>query len=250
VTQSGKVLVVVPTYNERGNIHVLLRQLFDTIAQNCHVLVVDDSSPDGTGIEVRALARRRGRLHVIERPRKLGLGTAYVTAFQWGINAGCSAIVQMDADLSHDPRSVPQLLDALRHADLVIGSRYVPGGAIENWGRFRRLLSRAGNFYARVLLGYDVRDSTSGFRAYRSKALAEQDLERIRSEGYAFQIEMTHRIWLARRRIDEVPITFTERREGQSKLSRRIILEALWRVPVWALRHRLLSRARDSSPRP
>jgi dolichol-phosphate mannosyltransferase len=240
VTQPLKVLVIVPTYNERSNIRVLLPQLFDSIPDDCHVLVVDDASPDGTGTEVRALAGRRDRLHVIERPRKLGLGTAYITAFQWGISAGCSAIVQMDADLSHDPQSVPQLLGALGHADLVIGSRYVTGGTIENWGRFRRLLSRAGNLYARVLLGFDVRDSTSGFRAYRAEALAEQDLERIRSEGYAFQIGMTHRIWLARRRIDEVPITFTERREGESKLSRRIIFEALWRVPVWALKHRLL----------
>jgi dolichol-phosphate mannosyltransferase len=240
VTQSAKVLVVVPTYNERGNIRVLLPQLFDSIADNCHVLVIDDASPDGTGAEVRALARGRDRLHVIERPRKLGLGTAHLTAFEWGINAGCSAIVQMDADLSHDPQAVPQLLDALGRADLVIGSRYVVGGSIENWGRFRRLLSRAGNLYARILLGFDVRDSTSGFRAYRSEALAEQSLQRIRSEGYAFQIEMTHRVWLARRRIDELPITFTERREGKSKLDRRIILEALWRVPVWAIRHRLL----------
>jgi dolichol-phosphate mannosyltransferase len=240
VTRSAKVLVVVPTYNERGNIRVLLPQLFDSIADNCHILVIDDASPDGTGAEVRALARRRDRLHVIERPRKRGLGTAYLTAFEWGINAGCSAIVQMDADLSHDPQVVPQLLDALGRADLVIGSRYVVGGSIENWGRFRRLLSRAGNLYARILLGFDVRDSTSGFRAYRSEALAEQSLQRIRSEGYAFQIEMTHRVWLARRRIDEVPITFTERREGKSKLDRRIILEALWRVPVWAIRHRLL----------
>jgi dolichol-phosphate mannosyltransferase len=240
VTQLGKVLVVVPTYNERSNIRVLIPQLFNSIADDCNVLVVDDASPDGTGTEVRAIARRRDRLHLIERPRKLGLSTAYVTAFEWGIHAGCSAIVQMDADLSHDPRSVPQLLGALSQADVVIGSRYVAGGAVENWGRFRRLLSRAGNFYARVLLGFGVRDSTSGFRAYRSEALAEQDLEQIRSEGYAFQIEMTHRMWLARRRIEEVPITFTERREGKSKLSRRIILEALWRVPVWALRHRLL----------
>jgi dolichol-phosphate mannosyltransferase len=240
VTQSFRVLVIVPTYNERSNIHVLLPQLFDSIADDCHVVVVDDASPDGTGTEVRALGARHDRLHLIERPRKLGLGTAYVTAFQWGISAGCSAIVQMDADLSHDPQSVPQLLDALCHADLVIGSRYVAGGTIVNWRRFRRLLSRAGNLYARVLLGFDVRDSTSGFRAYRSEALAEQNLERIRSEGYAFQIEMTHRVWLARRRIDEVPITFTERREGKSKLSRRIVFEALWRVPVWALKHRLL----------
>ena len=240
MTQSFRVLVIIPTYNERSNIHVLLSQLFDSITDDCHVVVVDDASPDGTGTEVRALGGRHDRLHLIERPRKLGLGTAYVTAFQWGISAGCSAIVQMDADLSHDPQSVPQLLDALRHTDLVIGSRYVAGGTIENWGRFRRLLSRAGNLYARVLLGFDVRDSTSGFRAYRSEALAEQSLERIRSEGYAFQIEMTHRVWLARRRIDEVPITFTERREGKSKLSRRIVFEALWRVPVWALKHRLL----------
>jgi dolichol-phosphate mannosyltransferase len=234
------VLVVVPTYNERGNIHLLVPRLFDSIAHDSHVLVVDDSSPDGTGAEVRALAQQRDRLHLIERPRKLGLGTAYVTAFAWGMDAGFSAIVQMDADLSHDPQSIPRLVDELRHADLVIGSRYVGGGGIANWGRFRRLLSRAGNLYARILLGFDVRDSTSGFRAYRSDALAEQNLDRIRSEGYAFQIEMTHRIWLARRRIREVPITFTERREGKSKLSRRIILEALWRVPVWALRHRLL----------
>jgi dolichol-phosphate mannosyltransferase len=153
VTQQLRVLVIVPTYNERSNIRVLLPQLFDSIAHDCHVLVVDDASPDGTGTEVRALAGRRDRLHVIERPRKLGLGTAYITAFQWGISAGCSAIVQMDADLSHDPQLVPQLLGALGHADLVIGSRYVTGGTIENWSRVNGFLSAARKRNSPVVIG-------------------------------------------------------------------------------------------------
>jgi dolichol-phosphate mannosyltransferase len=239
VTTPRRALVVVPTYNERDNIERLLLQLFDTIGENAGVLVVDDSSPDGTGDAVRALARRYNRLYLIERPRKLGLGSAYITGFKWAMEAGYDAVVEMDADLSHDAGIVPRLLDTLDERDLVIGSRYVAGGAIENWGPLRRVLSFAGNLYARVLLGFGVRDSTSGFRAYRSDALAQQDLDRVRSEGYAFQIEMAHRVWLDGGRIQEVPITFSERRAGKSKLSRRIILEALWRVPVWAFEHRL-----------
>jgi dolichol-phosphate mannosyltransferase len=239
VTTPRRALVVVPTYNERDNIERLLLQLFDTIGENAGVLVVDDSSPDGTGDAVRALARRYNRLYLIERPRKLGLGSAYITGFKWAMEAGYDAVVEMDADLSHDAGIVPRLLDTLDERDLVIGSRYVAGGAIENWGPLRRVLSFAGNLYARVLLGFGVRDSTSGFRAYRSDALAQQDLDRVRSEGYAFQIEMAHRVWLDGGRIHEVPITFSERRAGKSKLSRRIILEALWRVPVWAFEHRL-----------
>lgn len=239
MTTPRRALVVVPTYNERDNIERLLLQLFDTIGENAGVLVVDDSSPDGTGDAVRALARRYNRLYLIERPRKLGLGSAYITGFKWAMEAGYDAVVEMDADLSHDAGIVPRLLDTLDERDLVIGSRYVAGGAIENWGPLRRVLSFAGNLYARVLLGFGVRDSTSGFRAYRSDALAQQDLDRVRSEGYAFQIEMAHRVWLDGGRIHEVPITFSERRAGKSKLSRRIILEALWRVPVWAFEHRL-----------
>jgi glycosyltransferase involved in cell wall biosynthesis len=242
VTESGRALVIVPTYNERCNVHPLLRHLFDIDGDGIDVLVVDDASPDGTAAEITKLTERHGCLHLIERPAKLGLGSAYVVGFKWAMNRGYDAVVEMDADLSHDPCSVPRLLAALDDAELVIGSRYVAGGSIENWGRFRRLLSRAGNAYARVLLGFDVADSTSGFRAYRSSVLRHQDLGRIRSEGYAFQIEMTHRVWLARGRIREVPITFTERRAGQSKLSRRIIFEALWRVPFWAVKHRRGSR--------
>jgi glycosyltransferase involved in cell wall biosynthesis len=174
----------------------------------------------------------------MERDAKQGLASAYVAGFKWALERGYASVVEMDADFSHDPGVVSDLLSALEGSDLVIGSRYVAGGRIENWNLLRRLLSRAGNLYARMWLGWGVRDSTSGFRAYRSATLASQDLATVLSDGYAFQIEMTCRVHFAGGRITEVPITFTERRAGKSKLSRAVVIEALWRVPVWALKNR------------
>lgn len=235
-------LVITPTYNERDSITELISRLFAATGDRVDLLVIDDGSPDGTAELVKELGSKDERIHLEQRPRKLGLGTAYVKGFQWGIERGYSAVVEIDADLSHDPADVPRLLDALSDADLVIGSRYVPGGGVSNWGRGRRLLSSAGNVYARMWLGYKVRDSTAGFRAYRTTALARHDLDSIHSEGYGFQIEMTRRFHLAGLRIKEVPITFTERALGHSKMSRRIVIEALAAVTRWGIRDRLRRR--------
>jgi dolichol-phosphate mannosyltransferase len=237
-----RTLVIVPTYNERPNIEVLLTRLLRAIAHNTDVLVVDDGSPDRTGDAVQAMATNSPSIELMQRGRKLGLASAYVSGFKLALERGYDAVVEIDADLSHDPAVVPQLLTALEEADLAIGSRYVPGGRIENWGALRRILSRAGNVYARAWLGFGIRDSTSGFRAYRRKTIEAEDLDGIRSEGYGFQIEMTHRVFLKGGRITEIPITFTERTHGWSKLSRRIVFEALLSVPVWGIRHRLARR--------
>lgn len=228
-----KALVVVPTYNERENIREVIERLFDA-CPDCDLLVVDDSSPDGTESLIRELAARRPQIQVVSRSGKQGLGTAYIAGFRWGIERGYDAIVAMDADLSHDPAAVPGLLAALDDADLAIGSRYVTGGGVSNWGLLRRALSRAGNAYARLWLRFGVRDATSGFRAYRSSALSKMNLASFRAEGYAFQIETAWRVHLDGGRIVEVPINFEERHEGRSKLSRRIVVEALLRVPLWA----------------
>ena len=229
-------LVITPTYNERESIPELVRRLFAATGDRVDLLVIDDGSPDGTADLVKELQANDARIHLEQRAGKMGLGTAYVKGFQWAIERGYEAVVEIDADLSHDPADVPRLLDALADADLVIGSRYVPGGGVSNWGRGRRILSAGGNLYARMWLGYNVKDSTAGFRAYRTAALQGQDLASVRSEGYGFQIEMTRRFHMAGLRIAEVPITFTERALGHSKMSRRIVIEALAAVTRWGLK--------------
>lgn len=236
-------LVITPTYNERESIVEVIAKLFDACGDRVDLLVIDDGSPDGTAEIVGNLATEDSRIHLEQRPGKLGLGTAYVAGFKWAMERGYDEVVEMDADLSHDPADVPRLLDALRDADLVIGSRYVPGGGVSNWGRGRRLLSAGGNLYARMWLGYKIKDSTAGFRAYRVAALTQIELDKIASEGYGFQIEMTRRFHKAGLRIREVPITFTERARGSSKMSRRIALEALTGVTRWGMRDRF-SRSR------
>jgi dolichol-phosphate mannosyltransferase len=242
-----RTLVIVPTFNERPNIESLLSRLFAAIDEETDVVVVDDSSPDRTSEPVIAAAADHSNLELLTRDRKLGLASAYITGFHRALELGYDAVVEIDADLSHDPAVIPDLLTGLDGADLVIGSRYVLGGSVENWGLLRRVLSRAGNAYARLWLGFQVRDSTSGFRAFKTSALSDQELAQVKSEGYAFQIEMTHRVYLNGGRISEIPITFTERTEGRSKLSRRIVFEALFSVPLWGLKHRFA--ARDRSPR-
>jgi dolichol-phosphate mannosyltransferase len=239
----GRTLVVIPTYNERDHITDVLNRLFAAVESDVDVMIVDDASPDRTTDVVR---RHPGasRITLIERPAKLGLGGAYLDAFGRALDEGYEFIVQLDADLSHDPADIPRLLAALGGADLVIGSRYVPGGRIDNWSRTRRALSRAGNSYARACFGWAVQDATSGFRAYRADALRAAALAGVRSEGYAFQIEMVFRLLRTNRRVIEVPITFIERHGGRSKLSRGIVLEALWRVPGWGLRYRWQRRGR------
>jgi dolichol-phosphate mannosyltransferase len=227
-------LVVIPTYNERTNINELITRLLYTSAQ-IDLLVIDDSSPDGTSRVVESAASQNERVHLLVRPRKLGLGTAYITGFEWAMARGYEILVEMDADLSHDPADVPSLLAALSDADLVIGSRYVHGGRVENWGLARRMLSRGANTYVRLLLRLGVRDATSGYRAWRAVALSGLDLTTVRSEGYGFQIEMTRRLVKNGGRVSEVPITFHERAVGDSKMNSRIVLEALVNVARWGV---------------
>ncbi|HEX2030714.1 MAG TPA: apolipoprotein N-acyltransferase [Actinomycetota bacterium] len=235
-----RAAVVLPTYNERDTIEQVVDRLLS--AADVDVKVVDDSSPDGTGDIVRKLAEREPRVTLIDRPEKGGLASAYLDGFVRAIAEGYDLVVEMDADLSHSPEELPRLLEAARDHHLVVGSRYVPGGAVRNWSLFRRVLSRGGNLYVRVLLGLPVADSTSGFRAYRRDAIRELITHQVRSEGYAFQIELAYRAWRRGLSVGEVPITFAERRHGHSKLSRGIVLEALWHVFLWALRDRLLRR--------
>jgi glycosyltransferase involved in cell wall biosynthesis len=250
-TPPDRALVIVPTYNEVENIGVVAKRLFEqTAARNVEMLVVDDSSPDGTAWTVRSLQQERDGIHLIEREGRMGLGSAYVEGFRWALERGYTQVVEMDADLSHDPVDVPRLLDALSEADLSIGSRYAPGGEVVNWSRTRRILSRGGNIYARMWLGFGVRDATSGFRAYRATVLAATDLSGIRSGGYAFQVEMARRIHNDGGSIKEIPIKFTDRTSGRSKMNRRIVLEALVLVTAWGIRDRLFSRRKSAPDHP
>jgi dolichol-phosphate mannosyltransferase len=230
-------VVVIPTYNEHANIGRIVERVLESVP-HARVLVVDDDSPDGTGVIADRLAATDGRVFVLHRRAKQGLGTAYLAGFGWALERGYEAVVEMDADGSHAPEELPRLLDALEYADVVLGSRWVPGGSVHNWPASRRLLSRAGNWYARVALGVDLQDATGGFRAYRSSALAGLGLSVVSSEGYCFQIELGWRAIQAGLAVVEVPITFTERQFGDSKMSRSIVLEALISVTRWGVRER------------
>jgi dolichol-phosphate mannosyltransferase len=226
------VWVVVPTFNEAESIESLVRAVRDRLPAERHVLVVDDASPDGTGEIADRLGRELGDVSVLHRPGKLGLGPAYVAGFKEALAGGAALAVQMDADFSHDPEELPLLLDAASRADMAVGSRYVPGGQIFDWGRGRRAISRAGSAYARWVLGLRVRDMTSGFKCWRREALEGIDLDSIGSEGYAFQVEMTYRAVRAGFDVREVPITFRDRRVGQSKMTGSIVAEAAIKVPA------------------
>ena len=228
-------LIVVPTFNEAENLPTLTERLL-ALPFEPDLLVVDDNSPDGTG-EIAEDIRKgsAGRVRVLRRGGKLGLGSAYLEGFRLGLDAGYGTILQMDADFSHDPADVPRLIDALDRADLALGSRYAPGGGTRNWGAVRKLVSRGGSFYARILLGLPVQDVTGGFKAWRRELLLALDLDRVGSTGYCFQAEMTWRAFRTGARIVEVPILFTDRRVGSSKMSGGIVLEAVWRVPLLAL---------------
>jgi glycosyltransferase involved in cell wall biosynthesis len=232
-----KALVILPTYDEAGTIAEVIRRTL-AATKEVDVLVVDDASPDGTGKIAEGIAAGEPRVRVMHRPAKGGLGPAYLAGFREGLDRAYDAMLEMDSDLSHDPADVARLVDAAARADLVIGSRYVPGGATVNWSRFRRFLSRGGTLYAKRMLGLPLSDATSGFRCYRRPVLEAIPLDEIGSEGYAFQIEMAWRAWTLGFRTEEIPIVFTERREGASKMSRRIVAEALWRVFLWAFRRR------------
>jgi len=231
-----KVLVVLPTYDERANIERMLETLRDVVP-SCDILVVDDSSPDGTAAIAEKVGERIGQVSVLVRGAKSGLGPAYRAGFAWGLERDYDAFVEMDCDFSHDPAELPQLIAAAEAgSDLVIGSRYVPGGSIPAWSKSRELLSRSGNLYANLVLGLGVHDSTAGFRVYAARLLRRIDTSKVRANGYGFQIEMTYRSKRAGARITEVPIHFVDRIAGNSKMSRSVVTEALALVTVWGLR--------------
>jgi len=229
-----RALVIVPTYNERANIEKLIEIV---LAQDprVDVLVVDDGSPDGTGAIVDAIRERESRVNVLHRPGKMGLGTAYLAGFRWALDAGYAYVFEMDADFSHDPGHIPAFLEAIEGADLVLGSRYRDGKVtVVNWPISRLMLSYSANMYARGVTGLQLWDSTGGFKCFRREVLEAIDLSAVRSNGYAFQIEMSFRAWKRGFRIIEIPIVFTDRSEGESKMSKRIVREAVWMV--WRLR--------------
>jgi len=231
------VLVVIPTYNERENLGPILDRLHKALP-DVHVLVVDDGSPDGTGELADERAAANEHVHVMHRTEKAGLGAAYIAGFRWGLAREYNTIVEMDADGSHAPEDLPRLLDAVGDADLAIGSRYVPGGSVVNWPLNRQILSRGANVYSQVALGMRVRDITAGFRAYRRPVLEKLALDEVNSHGYCFQIDLTLRTADAGFEIVEVPITFTEREIGESKMSGSIIREAFLRVAKWGVERR------------
>jgi dolichol-phosphate mannosyltransferase len=234
----GRLLVVIPTYNEAATIREAVEGV-RSVVPTADVLVVDDSSPDGTGEIADGLAELDSRLHVLHRPIKEGLGRAYVAGFRWGLERTFDTFVEMDGDGSHRPEELPRLLAALSDADLVLGSRYVRGGRVVDWPRHREVLSRGGNLYTRLALGVPLRDATGGYRAYRADALRQLSLDTVASAGYCFQVDLAWRAVRAGLRVTEVPITFVERAEGTSKMSGAIVREALWQVTRWGVAHRL-----------
>jgi dolichol-phosphate mannosyltransferase len=227
----GPAWLVIPTYNEASNVEPIVAAAVPHLGPEGRILIVDDSSPDGTGEIADRLAAELPAVSVLHRPGKQGLGPAYVAGFREALAGGASLIAQMDADFSHDPAALPLLLAATRDADLVLGSRYVAGGGVEQWGPVRRLVSRGGCAYARAVLGVEVHDLTGGFKVFRRRVLEAIDLPSISAFGYAFQVETTYRAIRAGFRVVELPITFRDRRVGESKMSKRIVVEAAWRVP-------------------
>ncbi len=233
-----KTMVVMPTYNEADNLVQMVAELMTLELDGLEILIIDDNSPDGTGqIAEELAAQYPDRLHVIHRPGKMGLGTAYISGFRQALEDGADYVIQMDADFSHSPSYLPAFLDRIRECDVVIGSRYIAGGSVdERWNPWRRFLSWGGNLYARVITRLQIHDTTGGFRCFRRQALLALDLERVRSEGYAFQIEMVYASQKKGLRLCEIPIYFEDRSMGRSKMSSWIILEAVWRV--WQMRWR------------
>ncbi len=233
--------LILPTFNEADNLENMVRAALPRLAEASpehHILVVDDNSPDGTGGIADRLAEELPEVEVMHRPGKQGLGRAYLAGFGRALENGAELLMEMDCDFSHDPADLPRLIRAADEADLVLGSRYVPGGGVERWGLVRRALSRGGSLYAQILLGLPVRDLTGGFKCFRRSVLEGLDLDGIAADGYGFQIEMTYRAAQAGFRVVEVPIVFRDRRVGQSKMSARIALEAVWKVPALRVRGR------------
>lgn len=233
VHDERRILIVTPTYNEAQNIERLVDRIHEVVP-DAHVLIVDDASPDGTGQLADRMAEADPRVHVLHRAGKLGLGTAYIAGFRWALAEGFDLVFEMDADFSHRPEHLPQFLALAREFDLVLGCRYIPGGGTQDWGLYRQMLSRGGNLYARSILWLPFHDLTGGFKCFRREVLEAIDLDAVQSEGYAFQIELTWRAWRRGFRIAETPILFPDRTRGKSKMSRKIFVEAIWRV--WRLR--------------
>jgi dolichol-phosphate mannosyltransferase len=237
VNQLMRATVCLPTYNERENLETMVRALGAVLREGDRILVVDDASPDGTGEIADRLALELPYVGVLHRAAKEGLGPAYIAGFRRALADGAELVLEMDCDFSHDPAAVPSLIAAAEHgADLVLGSRYVPGGSIPNWGRVRRVISLGGNIYAQVMLQSRLRDLTGGFKCFRAKVLETVDLDAISAKGYAFQIETTYRVVRAGFRVVEVPISFSDREHGHSKMSKAIVAEAIWKVPLLRLR--------------
>jgi dolichol-phosphate mannosyltransferase len=229
------LVVCLPTYNERENLEAMVSALGEVLPDDGRILVIDDNSPDGTGEIADGLAAERPDVDVLHRPRKEGLGPAYLAGFGRALELGADLVMEMDCDFSHDPADVPRLVAASEDADLALGSRYVSGGGTKNWGLLRRAISRGGSLYAQIILGLKVRDLTGGFKCYRRAVLETIDLAAIDSKGYAFQIETTYRAIMAGFRVAEVPIVFVDREVGGSKMSRSIVIEAVWKVPALRL---------------
>jgi len=247
----GSILVVIPTYNERDCLPAIVARVRAAVPQ-AHILIADDNSPDGTGEIADGLAASDANIRVMHREQKDGLGAAYLAGFAWALDEGYDVVVEMDADGSHQPEQLPTLLDALRNADLVLGSRWVVGGGVLNWPKSREILSRGGNGYTRMMLGIPLRDATGGYRAFRASTLRRLDLAEVASQGYCFQVDLAWRAVQRGMRVREVPILFVERTAGSSKMSQRIVAEALWRVTVWGVaarwsRLRGADRALDSA---
>lgn len=229
-------LIIIPTFNERGNLGELLSQIYREV-QDIHILIVDDNSPDGTGSLVKAMMQHpsyQKNLFLIERSGKLGLGTAYIAGFKWALAREYNRIFEMDADFSHNPRYLSSFIEAAESYDVVLGSRYIRGGGVTNWSLTRRIISLGGSLYSRFILGLPFKDLTGGYKCFRRAVLEQIDLDDVKSNGYSFQIELTYRAFLKNFRIKEVPIVFEERAAGNSKMSREIFLEAIWMV--WKLR--------------
>lgn len=244
----GQILVIIPTFNELESLPVILDRVRQSVPE-AHVLVADDNSPDGTGRLADEFADRDSNIHVMHRLGKEGLGAAYLAGFAWALQEGYDVVVEMDADGSHQPEQLPRLLEALRDADLVLGSRWVEGGGTVNWPKSRQFLSKGGSFYTRVLLGIPLRDVTGGYRAFRADALRKLDLHEVASQGYCFQVDLAWRASQRNLKVVEVPITFVERTAGSSKMSQKIVVEALWRVTVWGFDDRITRVRRKASRR-
>jgi dolichol-phosphate mannosyltransferase len=248
-SQREPAWLVLPTYNEAENLEPLVEAALAKLPATARVLIVDDGSPDGTGAIADRLAAADERVRVLHRARKEGLGPAYIAGFREALAAGAGLVLEMDADFSHDPAYLPRLLEAAGRADVVLGSRYVEGGGVSDWGALRRAISRSGSVYARFVLGIDVRDLTGGFKCFRREVLEAIDLDRISTQGYAFQVEMTYRALRSGFSVTEVPITFRERRVGKSKMDLSIVAEAVWRLPLLRFGRGAVERAPSAAGR-